>query len=211
MNAIERTHEPYLVAPPANPGDSKDAAAATAAYRVLVDVVPEQQASLQARYEESLAAIPGGAAKVGGIAVGEQAAAAMLAARENDGRDAAVSAPVFGLAPGQWRPTPPEFLPPSTPWVRAVTPFVIPSAKQFRSNGPRNLGGANYTQDFNEIKSLGSRSSTTRTLDQTDAALFWHVPPWGEIVRSIAVGRGLDTAENARLLAMVHVAAADTC
>jgi PAP2 superfamily len=209
VNAIERTHEPYLVAPPAKRGDSKDAAAATAAYRVLVGVVPEQQASLQVLYEESLAAIPDGAAKVSGIAVGEQAAAAMLAARENDGRDAAVPAPVFGAAPGQWRPTPPALLAPATPWLGAVTPFVIPSAQQFRSNGPRNLAGANYAQDFNEVKAVGSRSSTTRTPDQTDAAVFWHLPPWGQVARSIAVSRELDTAENARLLAMMTFAAAD--
>jgi hypothetical protein len=210
VNAIERTHQPYLVAPPAKPGDSKDAAVATAAYRVLAGVAPAQQASLQWRYKESLAAIPDGAAKLGGIAVGEQAAAAMLAARQNDGRDAAAPAPVFGPAPGQWRPTPPDFLAPATPWLGAVTPFVIASAQQFRSNGPRNLAGANYAQDFNEVKSVGSRSSTTRTTDQTDAALFWHAAPWGQIVRSIAVSRGLDTAENARLLAMVNFAAADT-
>src|SRR5512144_2371138 len=36
VNAIDGGRQPYLVAPPADPGDSKDAAAATAAYRVLV-------------------------------------------------------------------------------------------------------------------------------------------------------------------------------
>ena len=36
VNAIDGNYPPYLVAPPANPGDSKEAAAATAAFRVLV-------------------------------------------------------------------------------------------------------------------------------------------------------------------------------
>src|SRR5215475_11938206 len=36
VNAIDGSYQPYLTEPPANPTDSKEAAAATAAYRVLV-------------------------------------------------------------------------------------------------------------------------------------------------------------------------------
>src|SRR5881396_3324315 len=36
VNAIDRTHQPYLPEPPSNPTDSKEAAATTAAFRVLV-------------------------------------------------------------------------------------------------------------------------------------------------------------------------------
>ena len=42
VNAIDRGHRPYLVQPPSNPTDSKEAAAATAAFRVLVGVFPGQ-------------------------------------------------------------------------------------------------------------------------------------------------------------------------
>ena len=83
VNAIDRGHRPYLPQPPAGPSDSKDAAAATAAYHVLVALFPPQQPTLQPLYDTSLAAVadtpPG--AKAGGIAAGEAAAAAMLAAR----------------------------------------------------------------------------------------------------------------------------------
>jgi hypothetical protein len=41
VNAIDRGYEPYLGAPRARRWYSKDAAAATAAYRVLVSIVPE--------------------------------------------------------------------------------------------------------------------------------------------------------------------------
>ena len=34
VNAIDRGHQPYLVQPPSNPTDSKEAATATAAFRV---------------------------------------------------------------------------------------------------------------------------------------------------------------------------------
>ena len=86
VNAIDHRHEPYLGAPRARGWYSKDAAAATAAYRVLLSIVPTQQDALDARYQASLAALPEGKATAGGIAVGERSAAQMLAARTGDGR-----------------------------------------------------------------------------------------------------------------------------
>ena len=57
VNAIDRGHRPYLTDPPAGPSDSKDAAAATAAFRVLVALFPTQQSTLQPLYDTSLAAV----------------------------------------------------------------------------------------------------------------------------------------------------------
>ena len=48
VNAIDRGHQPYLVQPPSNPTDSKEAAAATAAFRVLVGIFPGQLANAAA-------------------------------------------------------------------------------------------------------------------------------------------------------------------
>jgi hypothetical protein len=70
VNAIARTNQPYLTAPAAQPWYSQDAAASTAAYRVLIALLPDRQTALQPLYEQSLAAIPDGAAKTGGIRVG---------------------------------------------------------------------------------------------------------------------------------------------
>jgi hypothetical protein len=86
VNAIDGGYDPYLTAPAAMPWYSQDAAAATAAHRVLVNLVPLQQATLDGLYASSLAGIPDGPAKAGGITVGEAAATAMLTARANDGR-----------------------------------------------------------------------------------------------------------------------------
>ena len=53
VNAIDRGYRPYLVQPPSNPTDSKEAATATAAFRVLVGfddlpgLFPTQQPTLQ--------------------------------------------------------------------------------------------------------------------------------------------------------------------
>ena len=48
VNAIDRGHQPYLVQPPSNPTDSKEAAAATAAFRVLVGIFPGAAANAAA-------------------------------------------------------------------------------------------------------------------------------------------------------------------
>ena len=126
VNAIDGGHEPYLVAPAAEPSDSKEAAAATAAFRVLVGLFPAQQAALQPLYDASLAGVPAGPAKAGGIAVGEEAAAAMLAAQDERRPRGAVQlrlrAPIR-VSGGRRRPT--SGIDPA-PWVGNVRPFLVP-------------------------------------------------------------------------------------
>ena len=163
------------------------------------------------RYDASLAAIPDGPAKTGGIAVGEAAAAAMLAARENDGRNGTFPF-VLGTKPGEWRKSPPLFLLDPTPWVGNVKPFLVPNAEMLRSEGPNALRSREYAKDFNEVKELGSLTSTTRTADQTMAAIFWQAQPgalYGGLMRSLSARFQLSTAQNARLFAMASLAAAD--
>ena len=75
VNAIDGGYTPYLVAPPADPGDSKEAAAATAAFRVLVGfptatppltgVAASQLATLQPLYDATLGSVPDGARQAG--------------------------------------------------------------------------------------------------------------------------------------------------
>jgi len=78
VNAIDRHQRPYLVTR-RFPMASMDAAAATAAFRVLDALFPAQDALLQAEYDASLAAIPTGSLKDTGVQVGQAAADAMLA------------------------------------------------------------------------------------------------------------------------------------
>ncbi len=211
VNAIDRGHRPYLVTPPANPSDSKQAAAATAAFRVLAALFPAQLPTLQPLYDTSLEAVPDGSAKAGGISAGDAAAAAMLAARANDGRGGPFTF-VIGSEPGAWRPAPPAFGLDPAPWVGNVLPFLVPSAAMLRSDPPDRLTSAAYADDFNEVKQLGSLASTTRTADQTEAAIFWqdHGPAlWNRVFRSLSASHGLNIVENARLFAIENLAAAD--
>jgi len=211
VTAIDRDHSPYLVAPPADPSDSTEAAAATAAFRVLAALFPSQLPTLQPFYDRSLAALPDGPRKDGGVAAGEAAAAAMLAARADDGRGGPFTF-VIGSEPGAWRPSPPGFGLDPAPWVGNVRPFLVPSAAMLRSDPPNPLTSAAYAEDFNEVKRLGSLASRTRTADQTEAAIFWqdHGPAlWNRVLRALSASRGLDIADNARLFATTNLAAAD--
>ena len=84
VNAIDRGYQPYLVQPPSNPTDSKEAAAATAAFRVLVGIFPNQVGTLQPLYDAYIAALPDNppGSKAAGIAIGETTASAMLTNRD---------------------------------------------------------------------------------------------------------------------------------
>jgi hypothetical protein len=211
VEAIDRRYRPYLAAPRAGHGDSQDAAAATAAFRVLVALFPGQQATLQARYDASLAAIPTGPRTDRGIADGEQAAAAMLAAREGDGRLGPFTL-VYGTQPGQYRPTVPNLATDPAPWVANVRPFLVPSVEMLRVAGPHPLTSRAYARDLNEVKSLGALDSSTRTPDETDAAIFWQENAWSlynRAFRILAAENHLSLADSARMLAMTNLAGAD--
>ena len=62
------------------------------------------------------------------------------------------------------------------------------------------------------MKELGALNSTKRTADQTAAAVFWQFAPialWNPLARNLADRYDLDTADQARLYAMVNLAAVD--
>jgi hypothetical protein len=209
VNAIDREYEPYLVRLRARSWFSQDAAAATAAYRVLVHLVPAQKETLDGHYATSLASIPDGLPKQGGIAVGEAAAWAMIAARTGDGRFGPYRFPE-GSAPGEWRPTAGVNDP--NAWVAQVEPFLIKSQSQFRSRGPYDLNSRRYAREFDEVKELGSQTSTTRSADQTDAARFWAEGPLilTRVARQLSTEFKLSIADNARMFAMQYLTGADS-
>ena len=221
-NAIDGGYQPYLEGlPDASPTDSVDAAVATAAHDVLVgltnpvtDVLLLSQATrdwLDAALVTSLAAIPDGASKAGGIAIGGATAEAMLDARDDDGRFVPFSFSV-GTDPGAWRPTPPGFVNDPFAWISNVDPFLIESTSQFRTDGPNALTSAEYTAEYNEVKELGSLSSSSRTPEQTAVALFYienAIVMLNRTFRTIAEDEGLTPVEEARLFGMLNLTGAD--
>jgi hypothetical protein len=230
VNAIERRHRPYLLRTRFHPKASKDAAAATAAYRVLSDIVTTVPATiafptratllmaLTTAYAASLAPIPDNRSRSRGIAAGNAAADAMIAARQGDGRFGA-SQWVPNSDPGHWQPLlnpdGTQMLDP-TPWVGGVRPFLLKSSSQFRTDGPNELSSAAYAKDFNEVKALGSVNSTARTPEQTHIALFWQSPGgpallWNGVARDLVDDPkyAVDLADSALLFAMLNLSAAD--
>jgi hypothetical protein len=213
VNAIGGGYQPYLLDTKFDSDGSQGAAAATATYRVLLAITPAaRHAGLDASYTTTMAAIPDGPSKQEGVDAGEAAAAAMLAARQGDGFLAPFDfSLVIGPDPGDWRPVTPTALDPD-PWVGNLKPFLIESPSQFRSEGPNALTSDEYTKEFDEVKELGALNSTTRTEDQTKAAVFWQFAPiafWNALARGLADRYDLDAADQARLYAMINLAAAD--
>ena len=220
--AIEGGYEPYAIRLTAPHNTSSAAAIATAAHHTLIGLqpplglTPAQQAILDGDYANYLAAIPDGAAKTNGIAVGEQVAAAVVALRVNDGREqnptlADLNPPPPG--PGIWVQNPGNPLPPVLGLrLPGITPLTLESASQFRPDGPTALTSEEYTDDFDQVKDLGRIDSTTRTPAQTIQALFWtdhDLRVWNDGILALAVAHGLDLVQTARMLAMVHVSGGD--
>jgi hypothetical protein len=222
LNAINRRYDAYYFEGPGDPTASPDAAVAAAAHTVLVGVVssfgtPAQKgaalALVEQAYTASLARTTDGPARNKGVAVGRAAGAAMLALRKDDGatRDAPYTP---GMGAGKWRPHPnpvpanpaianPDaargFAPAAVPGWANVTPFTLLSASQYWLPGPPALASPTYARDFNEVKAVGGKVSTTRTPDQTEIARFWFEGPgnWNTIARVVAAGRKLDAHDSA--------------
>ncbi len=214
VNATDHRHRPYLFTADAPASASKDAAAVAAAHRVLANYFPAQQASLDAQFASSLAAISDTPANIAaGTAVGEQAAQALIAARLHDGLLANVAyTPPVG--PGFYQRTPPAFAPPIAPWLGQMAPFTMTSATQFLPDeGPDALNSEVWIDDYNQVKTLGALNSTVRTLQQTEIGLFWteHTgQQYARAFRNLATLKALDTSDTARLMAMLWSGYADS-
>ena len=217
VNAIDGGHEPYVSSPAAEPWFSQDAAVAAAARHVLVNgglgIPAARLAAIETAYQAAVGAIAPGPARDGGIATGEAAAVALLAARAGDGRFGPFRFTV-GTLPGQWRPT--SGVSDPFAWLKDVTPFVLRDPDLFRGRGPHGLTTRAYAADFNEVKALGGDgivTATSRTPDQTAIAQYWGLTngtaTMSSILRSIANGQGGTLADHARLLARAYTNGAD--
>ncbi|MGZ6036163.1 MAG: vanadium-dependent haloperoxidase, partial [Myxococcaceae bacterium] len=78
---------------------------------------------------------------------------------------------------------------------------------------PPSLSSRRYAIDVAEVQALGRSDSTVRSAAQLDVAKFWSESAftlWTRGIRNLAIARGLDELETARLMAMTSLAAADT-
>ncbi len=209
--AVEGDLKPFATRVTAPPGASADAAVAQAARDVLVARVPGQAAVVQAAYDTFMAAIPDGQAKDGGKLVGVAAAAGMLAMRSGDHFDDNVPYVQAPVGPGVFEPIAPT--PPVTPGLALVRPFTFASPSDYRPGPPVELTSKQYAEDVAELQKYGRFDSPFRSALQTETVRFHTEQTYAQFnrtLRELAMDRGLDLRESARLLGYVNVATADT-
>ncbi len=223
VNATTGDYKPYLGTVVAPAGASAQAAAVAAAYQVLKNYFPLAP-NLDAAYAASLAAIPDGSAKSGGVATGQAAAAQMIAERLNDGSSPLQFYLPESTDPGVWQLTP------SCPaaggvyfnW-KNVTPFGVPSAPgsqawiaRFAPGPPPALTSKRYARDYNEVKRVGNKTSdlTERPQDRADVARFYAASSpsyvFNLVARQVAAAEGASLSKNARTLALLNMASSDS-
>jgi hypothetical protein len=198
VSAITPDGAPSRFAPEPTPGASVDAAVAAAHRAAFSKLLPAQQASIDAVYQAALAALPDGAAKAAGIAVGEKAAARVFALRADDAVVAEAYRPQGTI--GSYVPT---ATPAAAQWPQRK-PWLLASAAQLRPAAPPALDSDAWARDYNEVKALGGRSSTRRSTEQTEIGRFWEysLPAiYHGVLRSVAQQGGRSVAANARLYA----------
>lgn len=212
VNSVLRTHQPYRFQLDAPPGAAAEATAVGAAHEVMVLLYP----AFRARADELFGHWRAGAASTNGLELGQQVARWSIQDRAADG--SATEVPYIpSHAPGQWQRTPPFFRPPLTPQWRYVTPFCLAALEPFLPPPPPPLSSVAYAEALNLVKAIGGKTSTLRTPEQSQIALFWSdfsytaMPPghWHEIAATIAQDRQNTLADNARLFALLSLAQAD--
>jgi hypothetical protein len=208
INTVQNRYTRVVATLPAAPSASAEAAAATAARQILTQIYPEQKAKTEETYATSLKAIADGTAKIEGIKLGMEVAAAVQADRANDGTN----------VPDTYRPhTAPGAYVPTTPplWEQyaRAKPWVLKSADQFRPGPPPALSSAEWAREYNEVKSLGGTKSTARTAEQSEAVKFWgnvnFGPAWQAAARELATRNEMSLADCARLFALLNMGLAN--
>lgn len=220
LNAIRPRYSSYALHMRPRPQASVPAAIATAAHDVLAATLPHERGSLDAEYARDLNAIPNGAAKRDGIAIGRASAQAIVAMRAHDGAGGADIDDVPSPGIGRWEATPPDHRRALMPGWASVAPFAMTSASQFAPPPPPALNSAQYARDYEEVRRVGGEHSDVRTDEQSQIARYWSSNAgafWNEIARLAVNARqhdgdvrnDLDTWQRGRLFALLNTAMAD--
>ena len=206
-SAVDGRYQPFgKDTPPAAPGTSIDAAVGAAAAGVLRGLFPSRAAHYQRAFDDYIKALPAGPGREQGLALGAQVAAATLASRARDGRDAVLAPYVPATAAGQYQGEKAVFM-----YAPSMRPFTLDSIAQFRPGPPPALDSAAYAADLNETRMLGGAASTLRTAAQTELARFNTEGPVTSLTRNYGrfARSTRDPADAARVLAATYVVNAD--
>lgn len=199
LNAIDPRYESYLGMPRADAKASQDAAAATAAYEVLLAHYPSQKTALDDSYAITLATVTDQQARDSGMAIGKSAAAAALKA---GGIDPAIAQKPYlpRAQAGVWVPTQ---LPVFDPFFTAFKPWILERADSVRPGPPPALTSERWARDYEEVKRLGGKGSKARTPHETLMARYRITPNMMPSYRLAADGPGRSPVQNARMFALI--------
>lgn len=209
VNGVRSTYAHYAADLEDHHADPSVAAAA-AAHGVLSALYPKQRDLLDARLHASCSG-KHHRRKLRGLALGKAAAQAVLSARASDGSDATLEY-TPGTEPGRYRYVPPfDFI--YRPSWRHLKPFALQSPEQFRSAPPPPLASGEYAADYQEVKSYGRATGSTRTPEQTAYADWWYELSdigWNRVARETWPKQPKrDLWFTARLFALLNVTLLD--
>ena len=145
--------------------------------------------------------------------VGAEVARVVLESRADDGWNRPAQTYILPQLPGYWQPAPPQNTPAALVHYQDVVPFALAHRLQFLPEAPPSMTSQHYADDFNEVKALGSATSTTRTADQTQTARRWAsvgfsttAPAvWYNVGRDLARARSLSGVDTARMFALLGI------
>ncbi|GAB5399276.1 MAG: hypothetical protein Aureis2KO_08610 [Aureisphaera sp.] len=192
------------------------AAAAQAAFEVVIDQFPDKKEALEKELAFWLDKVPPGKAKEEGIALGKASATRILEDRANDNYNGEAAYTWHPMAPGVYAEfnehsgTPEGFVF-GAGWS-AAHPFMLTSQDQFRSPPPPAITSSDYTQAFNEVKSFGSTESTVRSADQAHLAMWWKdfvENSHNRLARDLLQREKLNLWEAARTFALLNLTVYD--
>lgn len=160
---------PLTADEPAADGALPEVAMTASAYQVLLLLHPDRHDDTEQAVKSALSSFADGPDKQAGVRLGTAIGTAAVRRRSDDGSTSAREF-VGSNQPGHWRPTPVLHMTSSTNDTR---PFLFAATSDVPSVPPPALGSAVYEQQRAETRRLGGASSTDRTGQQTEHALFW--------------------------------------
>ena len=216
INAVEGGYQPFVVTKARQIGANSSAAVISAAHRVLTRLYsdPSNVVVWDATLTEQLRSISADDSRQRGIDLGIEVADSVLASRAMDG-SSIEKLGSFENGPGKWKPSAPTFEAVLPQWPN-VLPFVSDESI-LKISSPPSLASAEYASAVQEVANLGSKTSTTRTPEQTAIAQFWAdgsgtaSPPghWNQIASDVIATRNLSLIEQVRTMALLNIAMAD--
>lgn len=215
LNSIEPRSRTYAAALD-GVGADPTVAAAQAAYQVAVSQYPDQESQFAAELRRRVDGVPDAEAAARGVALGNAAAAAILARRADDRWNGEAEYAWHPMAPGVYAEfsehsgTPEGFVF-GAGWAAAV-PFMLESSDPFRAPPPPPIGSEAYTAAFREVKAVGRYRSAARTPDQTHLAMWWKEfveSSHNRLARELAAADRLDLWDAARMFALLNMSVYD--